>query len=255
MKVLSVFCRILERLLERLDPIGQIYARLVEPAMGYPRDREVLSQLRASGLGLDCARACESLYWLENRVRGKRVCIIGPEMLKPGKPPYCDALAGPESAVLWARASGLVLDYVTGDGDLDPLMYSVALVFTRVFFKHLHGDNWWSSPPGPQHHQDRTIIYTTQVWPHTNCILGPLGFTDGDRAAILATAMKAKEVHLLGFSREPVATHKSAPTGFSSTKRAKLELAFKMIREASRSMGYHFSTSYIYPRSYVLEEA
>ena len=227
---LGGYCRVLGGLLGRLEPLASIYRLTVEPVMGYPGWRESLAQARAS---CDLNSVCLTLARLASRVEGAGVCIYGPEargLLG------CDVEAGPESALALALAEGTRLDYVTGDMDAGFKYMKSAWAATKVYIAHLHGDNMHSQPPIRVE-----ILYSTQVEPWTPCIIGPLGFTDGDRAVVLAMALGAREVRLVGFTHTPLSTHKDSTSAWKG-KEVKLGLASKLLVEAARAMGYRLQS-------------
>ncbi|WP_148679179.1 hypothetical protein [Aeropyrum pernix] len=226
-------CRIFYRLLERLEPLEAVYTGVVETVMGHPRHRETAAQLRASA---DPLETCEALAWLLELVEGRRVCIIGPRAGGQEGGSGCEVLAGPEAAVLWAASRGVRLHYTTGDGDLDPLLASSIQAYTRVYILHLHGDNWWVTTPWRIAGFMRA--YSSQVRPAApNPVLAPLGYTDGDRAAVLAMALEAESIVFQGFWGQPLARHKSWE-GSRGVKALKLKLARRVVEEAARYMGY-----------------
>ena len=223
---LGGYCRVLELLWGRLEPVARLYRVLVEPVMGYPRWRESLAQ---SWAWCDLGGLCLVLAGLASRAEGARVCIYGPGAWEFRG---CDVEAGPESALALALSSGSKLDYVTGDMDVGLKYLTSAWAATRVYIAHLHGDNIGFQPPA-----EVKVLYSTQVEPWTPCILGPLGFTDGDRAAVLAMALGAGEVRLVGFSHDPLSGHKNSASAWRG-KRLKLSVSSRLLLEAAKTMGY-----------------
>ncbi len=223
------FCRILGCLRERLEPVVAAYRSIVEKAMGYDWASEVLTQLRAP---CDPVLACTALAELSERIRGRSICVIGPAAESP--PEGCDVYAGPEAAAGLALSSGLKLLYVTGDGDVSLRLHYMLCDAADFILYHLHNDNWHASPPPcPQ-----KIIYTSQAAASRDCIVGGAGFTDGDRAAVIAMALGALEVRLEGFTMSPLHAHKDYG-GWPGAKRAKLALSARLLSEAAKALGYH----------------
>jgi uncharacterized Rossmann fold enzyme len=195
--------------------------------MGHPRHREGLAQLRAR---CDALEACMLVARLLEAVRGRRVCVHGP--LSRGPSGECEVNAGPESALALAEEFGVRLAYVTGDMDASLRLLSLARAYADVYIAHLHGDNMHLDEP-----RGLPILYSSQVETASPCVVAPLGYTDGDRAAVLAMALGAAEVLVIGFGGQPFHPHKDYEPG-GAAKDAKLRLAQRMILAAASSLGY-----------------
>ena len=205
-----------------------MYVRLVEPIMGYPRHRETLAQ--SSSWPCDPVTLCRELGGLAERTGGGVACIYGPWAVEPLG--GCSVNGGPESAVLKSLEWGLRLDYITGDMDLSPRLAMEVAYATRIYIAHLHGDNSHLRPPPAQ-----VLAYSSQVESWAPCVIGGLGFTDGDRAVILAMALDASRVEAEGYWGPPDASHKDYKrAGYS--KHVKLELSKEIIKASAAALGY-----------------
>ena len=213
--------------MERASKAARLYYKVVEPVMGYPRHREYLAQL---AVGVDCWLVARMLGELHDSIAGERVCIIFPGHESPGD---CRILGAPESAVLYSLESGKRLDYITGDLDASLRLVGHYTTAARFRLIHLHGDNIervksLSTSIAP-------FIPTTQVDP-TGCVVNLGGFTDGDRAIMVAMVMGASEVIVKPLPGRIRGEHKDYKDTWS--KALKLELGLRLVDEAARLLGY-----------------
>ena len=228
----SSYCRILRELLGRSARILDLYTLLVEPTMGYPRHRESIASLQGPPL---CYDECLALEELVTSIEGSSVCIIGP-LSEPGYED-CDVVGAPEGGAWSLLASGVKPLYVTGDLDVELKTLDMLLDVTRIALIHLHGDNIERVQSYRGRIRSPRIIYTSQI-PTTTCTLPLGGFTDGDRAVVVAMLAGALEVKVIGYNfGKPSYKHKSIALD-NGGKLAKLELASKIIEESARLLGY-----------------
>ncbi|MEM1872986.1 MAG: hypothetical protein QXF57_00125, partial [Acidilobaceae archaeon] len=130
--------------------------------------------------------------------------------------------------------------YVTGDLDVDSKLLPVLLESPRVLLAHVHGDNFSKLEevlerggslrrPG--------LVVTSQV-ETCGCSMPLGGYTDGDRAVLVAMLLGAREVVIAGYSfSSAVFVHKTRAVA-PEYKAVKLALASEVVREASRIYGY-----------------
>lgn len=236
-----MYCRILERVSERLEGLGGLYTSIVEPVMGYPRHREHLAQALARGGG--CSEACLALSWLESRIHDSRTCIVGPGGVDSRYLEGCDAIAGPEGGIPVIESLGVKMDYTTGDGDIDQKLYTRIGAYTRLYLLHVHGDNIPLNEPALP--PEKGVLYTSQVARIWTCMIAPLGFTDGDRAVILAMALGAREVRMYGYWGRARWSHKASQAWEArlQEKTSKMRLSSTMITEAASRLGYSVGAS------------
>ena len=215
-------------LLSRALRVRRLYFKHIEPLMGYPRHREHLAQL---SLDVDCNLVVGLLDKLYSVVSHSRVCIVFPGS---GGRRECSVIGGPESALLYSISSGRKLDFVTGDLDVSLKLIYYYPVASRVALLHVHGDNIervksFSGYIGP-------FIPTTQVEP-VGCVFNLGGFTDGDRAVILAMVMDADEIVVSPITVDRVISdHKDYK--LDRGKKLKVDLAIRLIVDAARELGY-----------------
>ncbi|MDM7276004.1 MAG: hypothetical protein P3X22_007840 [Thermoprotei archaeon] len=217
---------------ERAEKLIGIYYRLVEPVMEYPRHREGIAALIGPPT---CYGECAALEELESEIRESTVCIVGPLAGEPLNIEGCDVIAAPEGGLQALINSGVKPLYITGDLDVELKYLTMGLRLAKFYAIHVHGDNmervsWLLSTVNTEN-----IIFTSQV--HTvNCTLSIGGFTDGDRAAILAMLLGASQVKLAGFNFEkPTFKHKGATLN-DKDKTLKLKLAREILIEASKTL-------------------
>lgn len=221
----------LDRLWRALEPVVSSFL-----GQGWLRG-ELEAQLRAVCDPLD---ACALLSRLRSVVVGKRLCVAGPNA---SFPEGCDAYAAPEAGLLAALEAGVRLAYVTGDMDASLRLLSMAPHAVEVYMAHLHADNWLRSLPW-----DADLLYTSQAPAVSPCVLGPAGFTDGDRAAIVAMLLGAGELVLDGYWGSPYAGHKDWRGAWKTWK---LDAAVRALDSAAAVLGYKREPRWGPPRRYL----
>ena len=207
----------LDRLWPALEPV---VSRFLGP--GWLRG-ELEAQLRAR---CDPASTCLALGRLQLRLSGARVCVAGP---RASFPEGCDVHAAPEGGLARALEAGVRLVYVAGDMDASLRLLYMAGHAAELYLAHLHADNWH------REHPPASLVYTSQAPSASPCVLGPAGFTDGDRAVIVAMLLGAREVVLDGYWGSPSWGHKDWS---GSWKPWKLEAARASLEAAARALGY-----------------
>ena len=224
------FCKAYKSLSARLSLLEGLYEVVAASRLGFPVHRDSMASFLAGGC--DLLLLCRIIETLREAMEGKTVCLYGPRAERPLS--GCDVHAGPEPAVILGLEWGIRLLYVTGDGDVSPRALHASYAASHVFLYHLHGDNMHLSPPAHPR-----IVYTSQTPTPNDCVLGPLGFSDGDRAAIIAMALMAGRIVMEGFGGEPVALHKDyGGNRYLEAKRLKMEVSELILREASARLGY-----------------
>jgi len=198
---------------------------------------ELAAQSRA---GCDPVGACGLLLWLRSRVVGARVCVAGPAARLDLD---CDVYAAPEGGLGRALEAGVRLLYVAGDMDASLRLLAMAPYAAEAYLAHLHGDNWARTPP-----RGAPLLYTSQAPASNPCILGPAGFTDGDRAAVVAMLLGAEEVVLDGYWGEADSGHKDWR---GAGKPWKLAAAREALRAAAAALGYREEPGSEEPRRYL----
>ena len=200
---------------------------------GYPRHREVYSaSLAAQIAGAGCEGLCRGLRILRDALGDSKVCVATPAGMCSG--PH-DVLLVADSAAregtearMWGERVILVTDL---DGGFEALArLSRHALCTAV---HAHGDNMWLHPLLPAL-RAQCLIVTSQVEAPTGLgVLGPFGYTDGDRALLLAMALGASRVEAL-WGGGP----RAKAWGDSSAKTLKLSVARRLIEVFSNALGY-----------------
>jgi len=222
----------LRRFLGAAEALTQLYLDLVEPVMGYPRHRESIASLLGPPT---CSEECLLIGELESRIRDRVVCVAGPA----GSPGFegCDVIGAPEGGLLALIEAGLKPLYVVGDLDVDLRILDLMIEAAEILLIHVHGDNMERVSTYSRRLRGSKVIYTSQVQT-SSCVLPIGGFTDGDRALIVAMLAGAREVRALGYNFDnPVFKHKSI-TLEGEVKRTKLKLAAEITYRASAILGY-----------------
>ncbi|MCE4603041.1 MAG: hypothetical protein F7B18_07650 [Desulfurococcales archaeon] len=216
-------CRVLELARARAEPALEAYRVYAEGRYGISRSMERLSSTLAPRPSVDPCLALEGIQAGVNR----GVCILGPST--PPSLDGCPALAGPEPAVYHALARGRRLLYLTTDLDMSFRLLGMAEYGSRYKLVHVHGDNHyrlslaqgWSG-----------VLYTSQVDNPYTLPLG--GFTDGDRAVVIALILGAPWVRVLGFHGGVKAWYKD----YGLQKEGKVEVALRIIEHVAAGLGY-----------------
>ena len=216
-------CRVLELARARAAPALEAYRVYAEGRYGISSSMERLSSTLAPRPSVDPCLALEGIRAGVNR----GVCILGPSTSSSLE--GCPALAGPEPAVHHALAQGRRLLYLTTDLDMGLRLLGMAEYGSRYKLVHVHGDNHyrlslargWSG-----------VLYTSQVDNPYTLPVG--GFTDGDRAVVVALILGAPWVRVLGFREGEEAWYKD----YRLQKEGKVEVAFRIIEHVAARLGY-----------------
>ncbi|MEB3787932.1 MAG: hypothetical protein GSR78_04160 [Desulfurococcales archaeon] len=218
------YCRGFRRYLERARVGLMAYERIAKPLIGAPGWRE---RDPPGSAYIDCDTVCRIVEMLRDAVAGG-VCIVGPGVNR-GVPGWCPEVAGPSPAV--ASTGGRLL-YVTSDLDSRPLLEQLSALAARVFLVHVHSDNHARLSMVRGLPAGGWIVYTGQECSPWLMPMG--GFTDGDRAIVLAMSLGAPWVRVMGFTGAPVAWHKEYPL----FKGWKLSVAGRIVYEVARGLRY-----------------
>jgi len=226
-----LYCRELESLVSVLSEVGTPY-EVVERILGYPRHRETLSVHEAS-LRISCDDVCRNLHELRELMINSRACVVFPGtsgVLPQNSLNDCDVLVAAESAARILTDAGLrpTLVVTDLDGPLDLL--SSYSTLSRYLSIHVHGDNLSALL---EHGFPRNAIYTSQV-EGEGCVIGPLGFTDGDRAATIPMILGSEEIRLVGFDTR-------TPQGkrfYNPQKLVKVGIGYLIIHYYAARLGY-----------------
>lgn len=228
----SLYCRSLRRLLGKVERILWLYEELVEPVMGYPRHKETLASLRGPHA---CYQECLLVEELESRIADNDICILGPGGYHGSL--ECDVIGAPEGGIPSIIMNGLKPLYVTGDLDVDMKLVDAMINLSHMILVHVHGDNIERISCYEGRLLGAKVIYTSQVPTHT-CTLPIGGFTDGDRALIVAMLFEARRIKVLGYEfTKPILTHKSIALD-PDVKKVKLKLARDIIEATAKTLGY-----------------
>ncbi len=240
--MLRKYLKTYDELCKRFSSARLLYRTIVEPVMHHSRRREyeVLEKT-----ALEVRRYYSSAHWLLytrliDLINKKRICVLGP--LSDYSKNYCkeyDTIIVVDGA-LWFNLDRPVI-YV---GDLDSsckdyLLNLCSNESRNLCLAHVHGDNVERILEFIGYTNSHNVLYTSQIdcfWP----IIGIGGYTDGDRAILLAMALGAKEIIIDGFDFSmPTCHHKqSSRIECSKIKELKLELARRLVLSGSLVYGY-----------------
>lgn len=170
------------------------------------------------GAGPSLERSLSRLKPLVERSRD-RLCLI--------------AANGATSALMTA---GLVPDVITTDLDGDVRSIIEANLRGSTVLLHVHGDNLWRVLVSYRAFQGRVLL-TTQVH-ERSCVYNVGGFTDGDRAVLLALRGGAEAVVLVGMDFGELVGRYSKPwlrgdVKAWPSKLKKFAIAKRLIEEAA----------------------
>ena len=209
------------------------YEEIVAATFGYPRHREVYSASLAAQLaGPGCEGLCRGLRILRDSLRASRACVATPAGACGG--PH-DVLLIADSAAQEGGGADTRENRIILVTDLDGGFEALARLSRHVLCVavHAHGENMWLHPFLPAL-RARCIIVTSQVEAPTGLgVLGPFGYTDGDRAILLAMALGASRVETLWGG-----SLRAKAWGDSEVKELKLSVARRLIEVFSDALGY-----------------
>ncbi|MEM1969172.1 MAG: hypothetical protein QXE99_06105 [Acidilobaceae archaeon] len=231
---LSSYCKSLEDLGLKASRLINLYYNIVEPVLGYPRHRETIASLIGPSM---CYNECLTLASLRSTIEDNIICIIGPSQQKIDLSD-CNIIAAPEGGFPIVLSTGFKPLYITGDLDLELKSLHIMISTIDKLIVHLHGDNIERVSILKQLLSSKnSIVYTSQV-ETIGCTIPLGGFTDGDRAILIAMLMNAREVKVKGYDfTRPVYHHKGL-TLDTSEKIIKLKLAESIIIESAKILGY-----------------
>ena len=212
---------------------------LVESVMDYPRHREVYASGEAS-FYTKAHDACLILSRLRELITGKRVCVIMPAYdLEALDPVFreCDSVIAAETGSRIALERGRRLDVIVTDLDASLQLLSLYPIISKYRVIHVHGDNLERFREYITM-ENGNFILTSQVSPLDDSkVLGPFGYTDGDRSVLLPIVMGAREIFVFGYEPDkPLAKRV-----FSGSKRVKIWLGILLMHYYASIYGYRFS--------------
>jgi uncharacterized Rossmann fold enzyme len=227
-----MYCEELRELSVSLNKIGTPY-NVVERIFKYPRHRETLSVGELSE-NINCDNICINIHLLKTSLRNKTICVLLPGIdsseLKIVN--HCNEFIVAETALkiaidLKIRPLAVVTDL---DAPLNIITFYTEI--PKMVIVHVHGDNVHKV----KHFLRRdpsNALYTSQV-EGLGCILGPLGFTDGDRAVIIPMLFESRKIFVLGYDLEQ-------PKGkrfVHEDKMLKIGLGYLIIHYYAARLGY-----------------
>ncbi len=232
-------------LCEKLRKARLLYKLVAEPRMGHSpsREREVLFTASDKLLAYS-DRSIILLEELYRRINNQKVCVLGP--LADDIEQEC--VGSDSTIVLVDRAPVSMIDNLIVVGDFDGLynmdLYGICgSLSSTICLLHVHGDNYGRLSGLFDYQNTLNVVFTSQIgcrWP----ILGTGGYTDGDRAVLLAMALGAKEIRLAGFNfSNPYCGHKSYGCYgyFLKVKSLKLRIAELIVWTGALLYGYMVS--------------
>ncbi len=237
-------------LCEKLRKARLLYRLVAEPRMGHSprREREVLFAMseKLSAYSDKYVMLFEELY---QRINGKRVCVVGPLTNDVGN----ECVGSNDTVILVDRSPDFILDDLIIVGDFDGLynmdLYGVCgSSSSSICLLHVHGDNYGKLAGFFGSQNMLNAVFTSQIdcrWP----VLGVGGYTDGDRAVLLAMALGAKEIRVAGFNfSKPYCGHKryGCYGYFLEVKSMKLRIAELMVKSGALVYGYTVSLENIF---------
>ncbi|MGC9210324.1 MAG: hypothetical protein ACP5FT_03575 [Acidilobus sp.] len=230
------YCRSLDPYLSALEVSLNAYATIVEPVMGFPRERE-LESLSFVANYVDCDQACLALQRFVEQVQGSEVCVVTPGSIVAGlvKEAGCKVVIATDSELESLAANGIRPAALVGDADQSLRLLHMALALETPYFLHVHGDNTVRAAEVVRLTRGRGLILTAQV-DNPFCTVPVGAFTDGDRAAVLAMVFSAGSVVTSDIGTQPVCGHKDYCD--PRVKSLKLELGRRVLHSVAAGLGY-----------------
>ena len=230
----SGYCESLRALSERLRVSLEAYRDIVEPRMGFSRERELSAASGVEGL-VDCDAACRLASTLIDKADGGVACVVTPASRRPLLE-GCDVVLAVEGSLEAVARSGRLPDLLVGD--LDPSLRELGMLgaIGVPYAVHVHGDNIARVAQAVRSLAPGSYLLTSQVLtPY--CILPVGAFTDGDRAAAIAMGLGAREVRVGGFTpSRPLCSHKDLCD--EARKRLKMGLGWEVLLRVAAGLGY-----------------
>ena len=168
---------------------------------------------------------------LKRLLKEKKVLIVGPARVGENEVKEFDTVIAADTGIKNTLAMGLKPDIIVTDLDAPPDALETEFDMNNngaILVIHAHGDNI----PALERYLpeiEGAVMGTTQTVPFGR-VHNFGGFTDGDRAVIMAAHFGAKEIALIGFDTENPVFKKGRD---SETKRKKLEWAARIIEMAN----------------------
>ncbi len=230
------YCRSLGRYEEGLRAALEAYAFIVEGPMGFPRDRELESS-SALSWATDCGLSCLTAASVASLVEGAEVCVVTPGFtLGSSKDDRrCDVVLATDSSYETLARLNLRPDVIVGDADASLRLLRMSAQLDAPFLIHAHGDNLHRVSCLIRSLSKARVVVTTQI--ETPYCTLPIGaFTDGDRAAALALAFRARSVLMEPLELKPYCFHKDYCD--AALKGSKLALAREVLSYVAARTGY-----------------
>jgi len=181
------------------------------------------------------------------RLRGRRVCVTGSAASLRGElrgAQGCEAYVAADGSTAVLLEEGIVPDVVVTDMDGPWMALWRAAELGAVPVVYIHGDNYMFFP---QFVQGLPVFaLEAQCLPPRLAVLGlaspPHGFSDGDRAAVLAACCGASGLELLGFNTSEAQAGGTKPwllrdSDPDPVKRVKLHVASLLAAAAVAALG------------------
>ncbi len=230
-------CKVLETLNIALNKIGSPYD-IIEEFLPYPRHKETLALTEVSKR-IPCDEICETLIRVEETLeRASEICVILPglgssEMTRISH--FCrKGYIAAETASAFLRDRGIRALIITTDLDASEDLISSYFYISSYFFVHIHGDNFIKVVDLlNKKNIVRRSVFTTQI-KGQDCVLGPFGFTDGDRAVLIPMLFGVKKIYVYGYDL-------SKPRGkryYTLEKTAKMKLGYLITHYYASRLGY-----------------
>ncbi|MCE4606489.1 MAG: DUF115 domain-containing protein [Desulfurococcales archaeon] len=192
---------------------------------------------------IDCRRIEETWSKLKEIASNKgNAIIIGPELSQLER----HQLIFPENTILigvdgasyaFFLETGRMPDIVVSDLDGPLKMYSIIQEMGRYIVIHAHGDNIYRIAYLNSLLRYAKTVITTQTEDYV-CIKNVGGFTDGDRAILLALTLGFNRIIVCCFSENPIFTHKEVTVSWSKeTKRIKIRILYELLEKIKKVYG------------------
>ena len=184
----------------------------------------------------NCERIKETWVELKEAALNKeKAIIIGPDLsqFKKNRNLFTEdsILIGVDGAsYMFFHRTGKMPDIIVSDLDGPLRLYYLITEMNKYIAIHPHGDNIHRLAHLASLLKYDKIIVTTQT-EDFECIRNVGGFTDGDRAILLALELGFNIIHVCCFKRRPLFAHKNTLSALDTkSKEIKMKILFDLIK-------------------------
>jgi uncharacterized Rossmann fold enzyme len=218
-------------MLEQSWYFKEFYKRVAAKQLGFDPSRDSIATQYISNI-IECNRVEKAWKKILELSKNNEALIVGPAFNRGIHGPLKNnvtIIGADGSSLLFYHNTGKLPDITVSDLDGPFILYNMIVQHDKWIVVHSHGDNIYRLAMLSNLLEYDKALFTTQTEDY-KCITNIGGFTDGDRAIMLAVLLGFNKIRVCCFTREPVSLHKETTiTADSRSKRTKLELANQVI--------------------------